>query len=295
MRTGLIYAVIAYTIWGLLPLYWKWFDEMPASEILSHRIVWSFVFVAGIIVFKKRWNELKQTITARATVLPLIYSSLLITANWLIFIWAVNNERAVETSIGYYLTPLINVVLAIIFLREKPVGGQWIAILLAGTAVLLIAFDYGSFPWISVSLALSFGLYGLAKKKLKIDAAIGLVTETMIVLPLAIIYWSYLGMSNLDTAWSLPLSSLLLLLLSGVMTATPLLLFAKAVRKLPLSMIGFVQYIGPTLTLLLSVFVFKETISPVMYISLILIWTALVVYAISSIRIAKAQRLAEAS
>ncbi|MBH5316250.1 EamA family transporter RarD [Paenibacillus sp. GSMTC-2017] len=293
MRTGLIYAVIAYTIWGLLPLYWKWFENMPASEILSHRIVWSFVVVIGIVAIKKRWKELKMTLTVKETVLPLVFSSLLITANWLIFIWAVNNEQAVETSIGYYLTPLFNVVIAILFLREKPTGGQWLAIALAGTGVLLIAIDYGRLPWISISLALTFGLYGLVKKKVKIDAAIGLVTETMIVMPIAIIYWGYMRIAELDTAWSLPLPSILLLLLSGVATATPLLLFANAARRLPLSMLGFVQYIGPTLTLIISVFIFKEVVSPVMLVSLTLIWTALVVYAVSSIRAAKAQRFVE--
>ncbi|WP_239617631.1 EamA family transporter RarD [Cohnella mopanensis] len=290
MRNGLINAIIAYTIWGLLPIYWKWFETMPAGEILSHRIIWSFLFVAGLIAVQKRWRELKATITDRKTLLPLIFSSLLITANWLIFIWAVNNGHVVETSIGYYLTPLINVVLAVFFLREKPTGGQWIAVSLAAAGVLLVAVDYGSFPWVSISLALSFGFYGLVKKRVKIDASLGLMTETMIVVPVAIIYWGYLGASHLDTAWSLPLSSLLLLVLSGVATATPLLLFAKAARSLPLSMLGFVQYIGPTLTLIISVLVFKETISTVLLISFCLIWTALVVYAMSSIRAARALR-----
>ncbi|QMV40652.1 EamA family transporter RarD [Cohnella cholangitidis] len=294
MRNGLINAIIAYTIWGLLPIYWKWFETMPAGEILSHRIIWSFVFVAGLIAVQKRWKELKATITVRSTLVPLIFSSLLITANWLIFIWAVNNGHVVETSIGYYLTPLFNVVLAILFLREKPTGGQWIAVALAAAGVLLVAIDYGSFPWVSISLALSFGFYGLVKKRVTMDASIGLMTETMIVVPVAVIYWGYLGASHADTAWSLPISSLLLLLLSGVATATPLLLFAKAAKKLPLSMLGFVQYIGPTLTLLISVLVFKETISSVLLISFCLIWTALVVYAMSSIRAARALRPADA-
>jgi len=294
MRNGLINAIIAYTIWGLLPIYWKWFETMPAGEILSHRIIWSFVFVAGLIAVQKRWKELKSTITARSTLIPLIFSSLLITANWLIFIWAVNSGHVVETSIGYYLTPLFNVVLAVFFLREKPTGGQWLAVALAAAGVLLVAVDYGSFPWVSVSLALSFGFYGLVKKRVTMDASIGLMTETMIVVPVALIYWGYLGASHADTAWSLPLSSLLLLLLSGVATATPLLLFAKAAKKLPLSMLGFVQYIGPTLTLLISVLVFKETISSVLLISFCLIWTALVVYAMSSIRAARALGPADA-
>ncbi|QJD83835.1 EamA family transporter RarD [Cohnella herbarum] len=294
MKNGLINAIIAYTIWGLLPIYWKWFESMPAGEILSHRIVWSFLFVAGLIAVQKRWKELKSTITDRKTLVPLIFSSLLITANWLIFIWAVNSGHVVETSIGYYLTPLINVVLAVFFLREKPTGGQWVAVLLAGAGVLLVAIDYGSFPWVSISLALSFGFYGLVKKRVKMEASIGLMTETMIVVPVALIYWGYLGASHQSTAWTMSVSSLALLILSGVATATPLLLFAKAASKLPLSMLGFVQYIGPTLTLIISVLVFKETISAVLLISFCLIWTALVVYAMSSIRAARVPQSAHA-
>jgi len=288
MKIGLINAVFAYIIWGLLPLYWKYFEAMPAGEILTHRIVWSFVFVAGLISAQRRWKELKTTLKDRRTLLPLVASSLLITANWLIFIWAVNNEHVVETSLGYYLTPLINVALAIVFLREKPDGGQWLAIALAGAGVLLVAVDYGSFPWVSISLALSFGLYGLVKKKVTIDASLGLMTETAIVVPAALIFWSYLGATHSSTAWSLPTGSFALLLVSGAATALPLLMFANAARRLPLSLLGFVQYIGPTLTLILSVTVFKETVSQVMIVSFCLIWTALIVYATASIRAARA-------
>jgi len=284
MRKGLINAIIAYTIWGLLPLYWKWFEQMPAGEILSHRIIWSFVFVAGVIVVQKRWDELKVTVRNWRMLLPLIVSGVLITANWLIFIWAVNNGHVIETSIGYYLAPLINVVLAVLFLREKPTRGQWLAVAFAGAGVLLVAIDYGSFPWISMSLALSFGLYGLVKKGVKLDASFGLLTETAVVVPAALIYWSYLGVTHQDTAWSLSASSFILLLFSGAATALPLLLFAKAVRVLPLSMMGFIQYIGPTLTLILSVLVFKETVSSVMLVSFSLIWTALIIYTMASIR-----------
>ncbi|MFC4305365.1 EamA family transporter RarD [Cohnella boryungensis] len=294
MRYGLVNAVFAYMIWGLLPLYWKWFETMPAGEILSHRIVWSFVFVAGLITAQKRWRELKRTLQERRTLASLVASSLLITFNWLVFIWAVNNGHVVETSLGYYLTPLINVALAIVFLREKPSGGQWLAIALAGAGVILVTVEYGSFPWVSISLALSFGLYGLVKKKLKIDASLGLMTETAIVVPAALLFWSYLGASHTATAWTLPFGSTLLLLLSGAATALPLLLFARAARQLPLSMLGFIQYIGPTLTLILSVAVFKETVSPLMLVSFILIWVALVVYALASLREAKALRLGNA-
>ena len=287
MRSGLFNAIFAYIIWGLLPLYWKVFETMPAGEILSHRIIWSFAFVAGLISLRRRWRELAGLLKNRATLLPLVASSGLITVNWLVFIWAVNNGHVVETSLGYYLTPLINVALAIGFLREKPTGGQWLAIALAGAGVVLVAIDYGSVPWVSLALAFSFGLYGLVKKRVSIDSSLGLMTETAIVVPAALVYCGYLGVTHSAAAWTLPASSLALLLFAGAATALPLLLFANAAKKLSLSLLGFIQYIGPTLTLILSVTVFEETISHVTLISFTLIWAALIVYAAASIRDAR--------
>lgn len=292
MKQGLIYAVTAYVIWGLLPAYWRYFGDIPAGEILSHRIVWSFAFVVALIAALRRGKAVLALVRNRSSLLTLTASSLLITANWLIFIWAVNNGHTIETSIGYYLTPLINVVLAIVFLREKPTPGQWAAIALAGAGVLLVSVDYGRFPWVSMSLALSFGLYGLVKKRMKVDAADGLFVETAIVMPLALLYLASLGAAHDSTAWALPAGSLLLLLLSGVATAVPLLLFAKAASRLPLSMLGFIQYIGPTLTLGLSVFAFKETVSTTMLVSFALIWSALVVYATASMQSARTLKTA---
>lgn len=295
MKSGLINAILAYVMWGLLPLYWKLFESVPAGEILSHRIVWSFVFVAALVAYQKRWGEIGKLLANKAALTRLTICSLLITANWLIFIWAVNNGHVIETSLGYYLTPLLNVLLGVLFLREKPNRGQWLAVALAGTGVLLVAVDYGSFPWISITLAGTFGLYGLAKKKVKQEASIGLLTETTIVLPLALLYGGYLAAKHADTVWALPVSSVILLLLSGVATALPLLFFAKAASRLPLSTLGFVQYIAPTISLILSLLVFNETISPVLLISFSFIWIALVVYAVASINGARATRAANAN
>ncbi|WP_035121560.1 EamA family transporter RarD [Cohnella panacarvi] len=292
MRKGLLYAIAAYTMWGLLPLYWRWFETIGAGEILSHRIVWSFVFVAGLIIVQRRGKEIRAILGNRATLLTLTASSLLITSNWLIFIWAVNNGHVIETSLGYYLTPLINVVLAIAFLGEKPTTGQWAAIAIAGSGVLLVAIDYGSFPWVSLSLSISFGLYGLVKKRMRVDATDGLLLETAVVVPLALLYFLYIGYSHEAHAWSLPTGTFLALLASGVATAVPLLFFARAASRLPLSMLGFIQYIGPTLTLGLSVFVFNETITPVLLISFTLIWSALIVYAWASVQSARSLRTA---
>ncbi|WP_151737501.1 EamA family transporter RarD [Paenibacillus tengchongensis] len=287
MNNGLVNAILAYIMWGVLPLYWKLFNDVPAGEILSHRVVWSFVFMGILVAVQRRWGDMKRIAASRSQLLSLAASGLLIAANWLIFIWAVNNGHVVETSIGYYLNPLLNVLLAVVFLHEKPNRGQWLAIAIASAAVLIIAIDYGRFPWISISLATTFGLYGLAKKKMVQDASVGLLSETAVVLPIALGYWIYLAAAGESTAWTLSPSMLIGLLLSGVVTALPLLFFARAAARMPLSTLGFVQYIGPTIMLLLSVFVFKESVSPVLLIGFALIWTALVVYATSSVRAAK--------
>ncbi|CQR57384.1 EamA family transporter RarD [Paenibacillus riograndensis] len=292
MNNGLLNAIIAYIMWGVLPLYWKLFDNVPAGEILSHRVVWSFVFMGILITIQRRWGDMKRIAANRTHLQSLAASGLLIAVNWLIFIWAVNNGHVVETSLGYYLNPLLNVLLAVVFLHEKPNRGQWIAIAIAGAAVLIIAIDYGRFPWIAISLASSFGLYGLAKKKTVQVASVGLLSETAVVLPIALGYWIYLAAAGQSTAWTLPPSFFVELLLSGVVTALPLLFFARAAARMSLSTLGFVQYIGPTIMLLLSVFVFKETVSPVLLVGFALIWTALVVYAVSSVR---GTKLAKAS
>lgn len=284
MKYGMVQAVLAYVIWGLLPVYWKWFENVPAGEILSHRVVWSFIFVGILIAFQQRWQEIRQIVTNRKALFPLIISGALISVNWLVFIWAVNNEHTVETSLGYYLNPLVNVLLAVIFLRERPHFGQWLAVALAGVGVLIAAIDYGKLPWVSLTLAFSFGLYGLAKKRIKLDASIGLFMETMVIVPAALLYWAVLGVNGQSTAWSLPFGTLLLLLLAGIATGLPLLLFAKAAKHLTLSTLGFVQYIGPSLTLIISVFVFKESVTPTLLISFALIWAALIVYTLSSLR-----------
>lgn len=284
MNNGLVNAIIAYIMWGILPLYWKLFNDVPAGEILSHRVVWSFVFMAVLVAVQRRWGDIRRIAASRSQLLSLTASGLLIAVNWLIFIWAVNNGHVVETSLGYYLNPLLNVLLAVVFLHEKPNRGQWLAIAIASAAVLIIAINYGRFPWIAISLAVSFGLYGLAKKKTMQDASVGLLSETAVVLPVALGYWIYLAVTGESTAWLLSPSMFAGLLLSGAVTALPLLFFARAAARMSLSALGFVQYIGPTIMLLLSIFVFKETVSPVLLLGFGLIWTALIVYATSSVR-----------
>ncbi|MDD9266843.1 EamA family transporter RarD [Paenibacillus sp. GCM10023248] len=296
MKKGLWYAILAYTAWGLLPIYWKSFETLLAGEILAHRVTWSFVFMAILmLVGRGKMEQLRQMFTNRKTLAVVAASSILISSNWLIFIWAVNNGHVIETSLGYYITPLFNVMLAVLFLREKPSAGQWVAIALAAAGVLVATVDYGRFPWVSLSLAASFGVYSLVKKKVSYEATIGLAGETAVVFPIAVGYIIYLHLTHHEGAWSLPPVPFVLLLLSGAATAMPLLWFAKAAVRLPLSMLGFIQYIGPSITLILSIFVFKENFTPTLFISFTLIWGALIVYALASVRVARTASAAAAA
>ncbi|MDQ1908927.1 EamA family transporter RarD [Paenibacillus sp. GD4] len=283
-KAGIGYAVLAYLIWGLLPLYWKLFASMSSWEVLAHRVLWSFVFVALVVTVMRRWGELKAMFASRKVVLVVCASSLLISCNWLIFIWAVNNDHVIESSLGYYMNPLFNVLMGVLFLKERPRFGQWLAIALAFAGVAYLTFIYGKFPWISLTLALTFGLYGLTKKKLPLDSMLGLVGETVLVLPVGLLYLGYIYITGASTVGTLPLSSLMALLLAGAATAVPLWAFAQATKRMSLSTLGFLQYIGPTITLFLGVVVFKEAFSQAHMVSFALIWSALVLYTVASNR-----------
>ncbi|WP_123042871.1 EamA family transporter RarD [Cohnella candidum] len=282
MKQGIVYAVLSYLAWGLLPLYWRLFQEMPAWEVLAHRVVWAFVFVALLVTAGKQWKPLKKVVSDKRSRIAVALCSVFISANWLIFIWAVNNDHVVETSLGYYMNPLISILMAVVFLKERLSVGQWIAIGLAGTGVVVMAVEFGSLPWVSLSLAVSFALYGLAKKAVKLDALLGLTWETMIVLPVALIYLVFVQTQGTGTFTELPVLKMLFLLLAGPATALPLFWFAKATRVLPLSLVGFIQYIAPTTSLLLAIFVFDEPFESSQFISFAFIWLALIVYSAAS-------------
>ncbi|MCM3636024.1 EamA family transporter RarD [Paenibacillus camelliae] len=296
MKKGIIYGLLAYLTWGLLPLYWKLFNAMPAGEILAHRILWSFVFVAVLVTVAKRWKQLKSVVKDRKSRWAVVLCSIFISCNWLLFIWAVNSGNVIETSLGYYMNPLISVVFAVLFLKEKLRAGQWAAIIIAGIGVLLMAVQYGHVPWIAIVLAVSFALYGLAKKVAQLDVLLGLTWETMIVVPIAMIYLTFIQVDGSATVHTLSGGSMVLLLLSGAFTALPLFWFAKAAERLPLSMVGFIQYIAPTTSLLLAIFVFDEEFTEAQLVSFTFIWFALIIYTFVSFRKAKASKqLSEAA
>ncbi|MBL0387443.1 EamA family transporter RarD [Tumebacillus sp. ITR2] len=288
MNIGTVCAALSYIIWGLLPIYWKTYTEVGAWEILSHRIIWSVVFVLLLVTVTKKWKLLRESLPDWKSKLAITFSSLLISANWVLYIWAVNNNHMVEASLGYYINPLVNVFLGVFFLGERLTKLQWGSISLAIIGVLIMTISYGQFPWVSISLALSFGLYGLSKKKVKIDTIAGLSLETLIVLPFALIY--LLGFEHGGTAFAiLPGWKIAVLLLAGVATALPLLLFAEGAKRLPLSVMGFFQYISPTLTLILGLVLYHESFTTMDLISFAFIWSALLLYTVQILKKQKIQ------
>ncbi|WP_284140196.1 MULTISPECIES: EamA family transporter RarD [unclassified Virgibacillus] len=279
-KAGIIYAALAYLIWGFLPIYWKLLDEVPAGEILAHRIIWSFLFMLIILVSLKKGRafikECLLIMQDRKKLVGILFASIFISLNWLAYIWAVNNNHVIQASLGYYINPLVSVLLGILFLKERLTRRQLLSVLLATVGVIYLTFSYGVFPWISLLLALTFGLYGLLKKTVDISAMYGLTLETMLVTPIAIIYLFRLPSNTFSETF--PSMPTVLLMGAGIVTAIPLLLFASGAKRIPLALAGFLQYIAPTLMLILGVFVYDETFSQAHLISFALIWLALILY-----------------
>ncbi|UII55185.1 EamA family transporter RarD [Cytobacillus spongiae] len=285
IRLGALSAGFAYFIWGLLPIYWKWLGHVEADEILANRVFWSFIFMLIVLFSTKKmgvfFQTLKQLKERKKQLAALTIASLLVTSNWFIYIFAVNSNQMVEASLGYYINPLVSVLLGMLVLKEKLTTAQYISFGFATAGVLILTLSYGQFPWIALALAFSFGLYGLAKKLIKVDSAIGLTLETMVVTPVALGYMIVLFLRGDHAFLASTINSDLLLVGAGAATAIPLLYFAKGAQIIPLSMLGFLQYIAPTLTLILGVFVYGEEFSSVHLLSFMFIWLALTIYSIS--------------
>lgn len=280
-RSGILYGISAYIAWGFLPLYWKLLKQVPADQIISHRIVWSFIFVTVMMIYYKNLGSLKEAIKDKKKLLLVSFCSVLITINWFTYIWAVNSGHIVDASMGYYINPLMSVLLGIFVLKERLNAMQYGAIALAAAGVLVIALEYGKFPWIALTLAVSFALYGLFKKMLHVESMTGLGLETAILTPFALFYMLYCQGKGIGAFGSLSLPLTLLLLCAGIVTATPLLWFAKAARSVELTTIGFLQYISPTISLGLGVFVYGEPFTGERLVSFGLIWVALMLYTLS--------------
>lgn len=283
-KLGLVYGLTAYTIWGLFPWYFHLLIQVDPWQVLTQRIIWSFLFVSVIVLLLRHWTPIKAALTQGKILLGLCLSSLLIAANWLIFIWAVGQDRVVESSLGYFITPLVSVLLARIFLKESLDFYRLTAVILALIGVLWLILQLGLIPWVSLSLAASFGFYGLVRKTVPVDSLTGLWVETGILLPFALIWWIWLETQGQSQLLSEGLQTTSLLIFSGALTAAPLLLFASAAKRLSLTTVGFMMYINPTMQFLTAIYWLKEPFSQQQLIAFLFIWIALVVFSIGALR-----------
>jgi chloramphenicol-sensitive protein RarD len=278
-RNGLIAAIFAFTIWGVMPLYLKPLQALPALEIMSHRIVWCCLLVFLWLGVRGETHAVWTALSNPGTRYRLIASALLVSVNWLIYVWSVANGHVIDASLGYFINPLLNVVLGVLLLGERLNGSQRVAVALAAVGVLYLAVVAGRPPWIALSLAATFGAYGLIRKVVKVEAVPGLATETLLLAPFALGFLVWLEAQGTAAFAHESLRIDALLLGSGLVTALPLALFAYGARLIPLSTIGLVQYIGPSLQFLLGVMVFKEAFSVERGLGFAIIWTALAIYA----------------
>jgi len=289
-KQGILLAIAAYTMWGIAPIYFKSITEVAALEILCHRIIWSFVFLAFLLHFSKRWKVVIQVLSNKTSMFFLCITSVLVASNWLIFIWAVNADHMMDASLGYYINPLFNVLLGLFFLGERLRKLQWFAVLLAfiGVGIQIIAF--GKIPVIALALATTFGCYGLLRKKINLDAQTGLFIETMIVLPAALIYLIFIAASPTSNLFTNDSTLNSLLFAAGIITTLPLLCFNGAATRIMLSTLGFFQYIGPSFMFLLAVFVYHEPFSTDKAITFAFIWSALVIFSLDGLKSASRNR-----
>lgn len=282
---GLLAAFGAFSIWGLLPLYWKALSSALPIEILCHRIIWSTLVTILLLVFWKRTDTLLKALKEKKIFFSFLLTSLLLSTNWLIYIWAVNSDYIVESSLGYYINPLINVMLGVLFLKERLRAPQWAAILLAAAGVCYLTFVYGQFPWIAIVLALTFGLYGLLRKLATLPSLEGLCLETSFLFLPALLVLLYLGSHN-ELAFTEQNGTIrVLFVAAGIVTSLPLILFGHAAHKLPLSTLGIIQYLAPTLQLCIGIFVYGEPFPQEQMIGFALVWCGLAVYGLEGIMI----------
>ena len=281
-RRALWIAVAAFVIWGLMPLYWHLLRHVPSLQIVLHRAVWCAILVAAWLTVSRGRGWLREVVAQPRLVAMLAASGLLIAANWSLYVWAVNSGHVVEASLGYFINPLLNVVIGVLFLRERLSLPQWVAVALAAGGVLWLTFNYGSFPWIALCLAGSFAIYGLIRKFAAVEAVQGLGVENLFVFGPAVLVLAWLEWSGSGGFFSLRWGGWtdVLLVLGGALTAIPLICFAYAVRRVPLTVVGLLQYIGPTLQLLLGVFFFGEAFGIDRAMGFAFIWAGLAVFAI---------------
>jgi chloramphenicol-sensitive protein RarD len=279
---GTISIVTAFFLWGIFPVYWKALQHVSSTQILAHRVVWSLVFVLVLLSIQRRWNEAKSVMSLYHNVPIFLVTSFLLGGNWLIYIWAVNSNQIVEASLGYFINPLVNVCLGMVFLRERLYRSQIISVVLAFAGVFLLTLQYGRLPWIALVLAVTFGIYGLLRKTAKAESMVGLLLDTGFLAPIFLVYLIFLAAHGSGALVSINLRTDVLLIGAGVVTAVPLLLFAYGARRIRYSTVGFLQYIAPTGQLLIGVFLYREQFTRAHAIAFGLVWVALLVYSTST-------------
>ncbi len=286
-RKGVFYGASSFIVWGILPLYWKLLQELPPIEILAHRIFWSFVFMVLMVVIAGRWKVIAAAAGDRKKLLLMFFCGVLISINWFVYIMAVNTGQVIEASMGYFISPLVVVLLGVAVLKEYLTRWQLTALILAASGVLIVSIQYGKIPWIALFLAGSFALYGLIKKMIRVDPVTGLTLETLIVMPAALIYIATLEAGPAGALGSSSLPVIFFLIGTGLITATPLLLYARGIENTTFSMMGFLQYIAPSINLFLGVVVFNEYFSFYHFLSFCLIWAGLAIFTMANLGVLK--------
>jgi chloramphenicol-sensitive protein RarD len=280
---GVLYGIGAYLMWGFFPIYFKALQAAPALQIMFHRVIWSFLFLAGLILVKKEWPRLKAQVARPRVIAVYSVAACLLAVNWLVYIHGVNAGQVVETSLGYFINPLLSVLLGVVILKERLRPWQWLPVGLAAAGVLYLTLQYGALPWIALALAFSFGLYGLLKKIAPLGALYGLTLETAILFLPALAYLLVAESQGSGAFGAAGWNIKFLLALTGVVTALPLLMFATAARAIPLSLVGFLQYVAPTVQFLLGVLLYHEPFTPTRLVGFGIIWIALLIYSLEGL------------
>ena len=284
-----MFALAAYTMWGIAPMYFKLLSSVPALEIVMHRIVWSVLVLCVLLVVRKKFSQVLIAIRDPKIITTLAISGLLLAVNWLVFIWAVNNDKLLDASLGYFINPIFNILLARFFLQERLTRLQLLAAFVALAGVVFLIFSYGQLPWIALVLATSFSVYGLLRKKVTVDSMPGLLIESCIMLPFALLYWCIMDTSSGNMlANSVDLN--IILLLAGVVTTAPLLCFTAAARRIRYTTLGFFQYIGPSLMFLLAIMHYQEPLDTSRVVTFVCVWSGLLIYVYDSLRVYRKSR-----
>jgi len=290
MNKGIWYGIGAYVTWGLFPIYWKWLHNVPAVQLISHRILWSLLMLSVFILVSRQWHTFRVEALKPRVLRIYLAAALLLGVNWLVYVWAVNAGFIVQVSLGYYINPLFNVLLGLLFLHEHLRPTQWVPLGLAAAGVLYLTFAYGSLPWIAVTLAFSFGLYGLVKKTAPLGSLYGLTLETGLLFLPALITLLYVETIGQGAFLHTGAISDVLMVGAGLMTTIPLLMFASAARRIPLSLVGILQYIAPTLQFLLGVLVYAEPFTRAQLTGFSIVWIALILFAVEGYLASRAKR-----